>query len=140
MQKDLPHPLETDDYYNYPGGLTDVFRFTGGDVGADGKSQTPFRNEDTVIVDMEKIFGGLPRQFNVFGKDDTTEIRELCVRSFPQLYYCPNQRENRRKLYMAIYKARQTTKGWIYETGAQTPIDFARNQNKIRSQPHQSCR
>jgi hypothetical protein len=78
------------------------------------------------------LFGDLPRQTDPTGVDDTAKIQELCIRVFPELYYCPDQTVNRRKLYMAIYKLRKETPyGWAYDGGPQTPIHVARNLTRV---------
>lgn len=74
-------------------------------------------------ANMEILFGDLPRLINPLGVDDTDKIRNLCVKAFPELYYCPDQVSNRRKLYMAIYRLRMETKvGWQGDRSVKDPL------------------
>jgi hypothetical protein len=71
---------------------------------------------ETLEANLEGEYEGLPRLVNPKGVDDTDKVIRMIEERWPALPDYPNQRHNRRALYMSIYTLRQNAKhggiGW----------------------------
>jgi hypothetical protein len=56
---------------------------------------------------MDEIFEDLPPVIGMSGQDQSLEVKEHCMRAYPPTPSHPNQRHNRRQLYMSIRSLRQ---------------------------------